>query len=153
MATHAHRDRVLGYIESARSSGATLLSGGEGVDAPGAYIRPVIMTDLDHSHRAVQEEIFGPVVSAFRFSSDEEVIKLANDTKFGLAASIWTTKIATADRFFDAIQAGTVWINTHNVLDLSVPFGGVKESGVGHELGEEGLLSHTKLRVGIKNDT
>ena len=149
----SHRDRVLNYVNAAKGSGATVLSGGEAVEGPGAYIRPVIMTDISHGHPAVQEEIFGPVVSAFRFSSTDEAIAMANDVKFGLAASIWTTRIDTADRFFDAFRAGTVWVNTHNVLDLAVPFGGVKDSGVGHELAEEGLLSHTKLKVGIKRHT
>jgi phenylacetaldehyde dehydrogenase len=152
LVSQAHRNRVLGYVDSARSAGATILSGGEAIEGPGAYITPVIMTDLRHDHAAVQEEIFGPVVSAFRFSSTDEVIALANDTKFGLAASIWTTRLDTAHRFFDAFRAGTVWINTHNVLDFSIPFGGVKDSGVGHELGEEGLLAHTKLKVGIMRE-
>lgn len=152
LVSQAHRNRVLGYVDSARSAGATVLSGGEALDGPGAYITPVIMTDLRHDHAAVQEEIFGPVVSAFRFSSTDEAIALANDVSFGLAASIWTSRIDTAQKFFDAFRAGTVWINTHNVLDIAIPFGGMKDSGVGHELGEEGLLAHTKLKVGIRRE-
>jgi phenylacetaldehyde dehydrogenase len=79
-----------------------------------------------------------------------EAIALANQTRFRLGASVWTKDIDCADRYFDALQAGTVWINTHNVLDLTLPFGGDKESGVGLELGREGVLSHTKLRSGVK---
>jgi len=89
------------------------------------------------------------VLCAFPFRDDEEALRLANDTAFGLGASIWTQGLATANRYFERLKAGTVWINTHNILDLSLPFGGIKQSGVGTELGREGVLSHTLLRAGV----
>lgn len=148
MANHAHRDRVLGYVDRAREAGGTVF-GGELIEGHGAYLRPAIVTGLPHDHATVQEEIFGPVLAAFRFDEDDEAIALANDTVYGLGASIWSTGVGTVQRYFDAFQVGTVWINTHNVLDLALPFGGVKASGAGHELGREGVFSHTLFRAGV----
>lgn len=148
LVSQQHRSRVSGYVEKAREAGATV-SGGEVLDGPGSYFTPAVISNLPHGHETVQQEIFGPVLCAFSFSSDEEAIAIANDTSFGLAASIWTESISTSNRYFDAIEAGTIWINTHNILDLGLPFGGLKESGVGHELAREGVLSHTKIKSGI----
>lgn len=149
LSSRKHRERVAGYVEAARKSGANV-SGGECIEGAGSYFTPAVISGLDHSHKTAQDEIFGPVLCAFAFASDEEAIQLANDARFGLGASVWTRDIDCADRYFDALDAGTIWINTHNILDLAMPFGGDKQSGVGHELAREGVLSHTKLRSCIK---
>ena len=149
LSSRLHRDRVSAHVEAARASGADVF-GGECLDGPGSYFSPAVIAGLDHGHSTAQEEIFGPVLCAFSFANDDEAIALANQTRFGLGASVWTRDIDCADRYFDALEAGTVWINTHNILDLAMPFGGDKESGVGHELAREGVLSHTRLRSGIK---
>ena len=96
--------------------------------------------------RCVREEIFGPVLVATRFDEVGEVTARANDTTFGLGASVWTESLNTAHWFVRQFKSGTVWINTHGVLDLAVPFGGVKQSGIGHELGEEAINHHTTLK-------
>lgn len=143
-----HRARVAEHVDRARTSGAQVI-GGEIVNGEGSYFTPAIITGLDHGHPTVQQEIFGPVLCAFPFKDDEEALRLANDTAFGLGASIWTEGLTTANRYFERLKAGTVWINTHNVLDLSLPFGGVKQSGVGFELGRQGIESHTVVRAGV----
>jgi len=144
----AHRTRVADHVERARSAGAHVL-GGEIIEGEGSYFTPAVITGLDHRHPTVQQEIFGPVLCAFPFKDDAQAVRLANDTAFGLGASIWTEGLKTANHYFERLKAGTVWINTHNILDLALPFGGAKQSGVGFELGHEGILSHTVLRAGV----
>ncbi|MBR0988036.1 aldehyde dehydrogenase family protein [Bradyrhizobium liaoningense] len=147
MVSVAHRSRVVQFVSSAVSAGASLLAGGDILPGPGAYLRPTILMGTPSDHDSVQQEIFGPVLNVFRFNDDAEAIRLSNDTRFGLGASIWTSRIATATRYLEAFRAGTVWINTHNILDLSLPFGGLRDSGIGQELGQEGVLSYTQLRA------
>jgi len=149
MVDAAHRDRVLGYIEAGVAQGAQLLFGGETVDDPGAYMRPALLLGAEHHHRVVQEEIFGPVLVAFPFDTLEEALPRVNGTTFGLGASVWSRDLETVHQFFHQVRAGTVWINNHNTLDLALPFGGWKDSGMGHELGEEGLLSHLLIKAGV----
>ncbi|HZX17803.1 MAG TPA: aldehyde dehydrogenase family protein [Pseudomonas sp.] len=146
---NAHRDKVLGMIKQGLESGAEVLCGGEAISGPGAYIQPTVLTGAGHDDQIVQREIFGPVLTAFSYKDDLEVIQRANATSFGLGASIWTKDVDRINTFFSRMKVGTVWINNHNVLDLSMPFGGVKDSGFGHELGEEGLLDHTILKAGV----
>ncbi|WP_136162111.1 aldehyde dehydrogenase family protein [Sphingomonas flavalba] len=144
----SHRARVAQHVERARAAGAQVI-GGESVDGAGSYFTPAVITGLDHTHPTVQQEIFGPVLCAFAFRDDDEALRIANDTRFGLGASIWTEGLQRANRYFERLKAGTVWINTHNILDLALPFGGTKESGVGFELGREGVFSHTVVRAGV----
>lgn len=145
----AHRDSVLGWIGEGLQAGGSLVCGGRAVQGAGAYIEPTIMSGLPHEASTVQKEIFGPVLAAFSFADDDEAIARANATQFGLGASIWTRDVDRVHKFFNGFAAGTVWINNHNVLDLALPFGGIKDSGVGHELGEEGVLAHTRLKAGV----
>jgi len=143
------QQRVLGYIQSGRKDGATVMTGGEALPGPGAYVQPTVLTDVRPEMRVVQEEIFGPVLTVARFSELDDVLRRANDTKYGLGASVWTRSLDKAHWFIRNFRAGTVWVNTHTVLDLAVPFGGVKQSGVGHELGEEAIRHHTHLKAAI----
>ncbi len=131
--------RVMGYIESGKDDGATLHFGGVQHGTEGYYISPTIFTNTKPSMKIVQEEIFGPVGVVVKFSSEEEVLKEANDTQYGLAAAVFTKDIDRAFRIANKFQAGTVWINCTNLLDMQVPFGGFKQSGVGKELGEYAL--------------
>jgi phenylacetaldehyde dehydrogenase len=145
----SQQKRVLGYIQSGRDEGATVVTGGEPVPGPGSYVQPTVLADVHPGMRVVQEEIFGPVLTVGRFSDLGDVLKRANDTQYGLGASVWTRNIDKAHWFIKHLRAGTVWINTHGVLDLAVPFGGVKHSGMGHELGEEAIRHHTHLKSAI----
>jgi len=145
----SQRKRVLGYIQSGREQGAKVVVGGEALAGPGAYVRPTVFANVKPEMRIVQEEIFGPVLTVGRFRDLNEVLQRANDTQFGLGASVWTRDLNKAHWFIKNFRAGTVWVNTHAVLDLAVPFGGMKQSGVGHELGEEAIRQHTHLKSAL----
>ena len=142
----AQQERVLGYVRSGEADGAKVIVGGKALPGPGAYVEPTILTNVSSAMKCVREEIFGPVLVASRFDEIGEVLTRANDTTFGLGASVWTENLNAAHWFVRQFKSGTVWINTHGVLDLAVPFGGVKESGIGHELGEEAVNHHTTLK-------
>jgi phenylacetaldehyde dehydrogenase len=144
--SEGHKRRVLSYIADARAAGATVLTGGSEPAARGSYVEPTVLTHVHSQMKAVREEIFGPVLVAMPFGSHEEAIALANDSSYGLGASVWTRDISTVHRFVKAFNAGTVWVNNHNVLDMALPFGGMKDSGIGHELSEEAMFSHTRLK-------
>lgn len=141
------RERVLAYVQSGVSDGAELLTGGKGVTNSGAYVEPTVLGNVRQDMKVVQEEIFGPVLVATPFDDLDDVVRQANATKYGLGASIWSQNLTRVQRLIPRLKAGTVWVNTHNVLDLAVPFGGVKSSGVGRELGEEAIRHHTELKT------
>jgi len=146
----AHREKVLGYYDLARTEGATVLSGG-GVprfgDARdgGAYVEPTVLTGLSQSARANREEIFGPVCHLMPFDTEEEAFALANDSVYGLAATVWTRDVGRAHRAGLGLDAGLVWVNTWFLRDLRTPFGGVKASGVGREGGVHSLAFYSEL--------
>jgi aminomuconate-semialdehyde/2-hydroxymuconate-6-semialdehyde dehydrogenase len=127
----AHLEKVMGYVDLARKEGGTIAAGGNRVDRKGFFVEPTIITGLGCECRVLQEEIFGPVVTITPFDGEEEAIAFANSTRYGLAASIWTRDLQRAHRVAAAIDSGTVWINCWLLRDLRVPFGGMKESGVG----------------------
>lgn len=144
-----HMEKVLSYVELAKEEGGTVLTGGEQVflEAPydkGYYLRPTVIEGLSHDCRTNQEEIFGPVVTITPFDSEEEVLKMANSTQYGLSATLWTTNLKRAHRMANELDAGIVWINAWLVRDLRTPFGGVKSSGVGREGGWEALRFFTE---------
>lgn len=146
LVSRQHQRRVLGYIDRGKSSGAQVVAGGTPVEGPGCYVRPTVMTNTDASMEVVREEIFGPVLVAMPFTTHEQAIALANDSAYGLGASIWTQDFSAINRFVKGFKAGTVWVNNHNVLDVAMPFGGRKSSGVGYDLSEEAVLAHTWLK-------
>ncbi|HUI63170.1 MAG TPA: aldehyde dehydrogenase family protein [Steroidobacteraceae bacterium] len=146
LVSKSQQTRVMDYIRSGQQQGATVAAGGKALDGPGSYVSPTILTGVAPHMRVVQEEIFGPVLTVARFNDLTDVLRRANDTQFGLGASVWTRDLNKAHWFIRNFRAGTVWVNTHAVLDLAVPFGGTKQSGVGHELGEEAIRHHTHLK-------
>lgn len=146
-----HMEKVLSYVELAKEEGGTILTGGERVmlDAPyneGYYLRPTVIEGLAYDCRTNQEEIFGPVVTITPFDSEEEVLMMANSTKYGLSATLWTSNLKRAHRMANELDAGIVWINEWLVRDLRTPFGGVKASGVGREGGWEALKFFTEAK-------
>src|SRR5699024_5185520 len=142
-----HREKVLKYIKTAKQEGAKLVYGGKKLEngkfSDGSYVQPTIFTNVSNSMAIAREEVFGPVLSVISFKSEEEAIKLANDTPYGLSASIWTKDLDRSFRVSKAIQAGTVWINNHIEAFPELPFGGFKESGLGREMGVQGLEAFT----------
>lgn len=145
----AHRDKVESYLALARQEGGTVLTGGVRPTVPealqgGYYLEPTVLTDLPTSCRMATEEIFGPVVTLHPFDDEAEVVALANGVRYGLAASIWTRDLRRAHRVAAALQTGMVWVNCWLKRDLRVPFGGVKDSGVGREGGRYSLGFYTE---------
>mmetsp|Transcript_13527 Transcript_13527/g.27670 ORF Transcript_13527/g.27670 Transcript_13527/m.27670 type:complete len:327 (+) Transcript_13527:1-981(+) len=139
--------KVLGYIEKGIEEGATLRLGGHRHGNKGYFIEPTIFTDVEDDMVIAKEEIFGPVMSIFKFKTDEEAVKRANTTKYGLAASVISENGARAISTAHQLRAGTVWINTHNSFDAAVPFGGYKESGHGRELGFEAMENYLETKT------
>ena len=137
--SHAHRDKVESYLKLAREEGGTIRCGGERIDGPGAFLTPAVITGLKSSCRTATEEIFGPVVTVHPFSTDAQAVAMANEVRYGLAASVWTTNLSRAHTVSASLDTGMVWVNTWLLRDLRVPFGGVKESGVGREGGHLSL--------------
>jgi aldehyde dehydrogenase (NAD+) len=137
------------YIETGIEEGATLAFGGEQPDdLPGeCFLQPTILTDVDNEMTVAREEIFGPVASVITFADEAEVIELANDTDFGLAAGVWTEDMRQARRFANRVEAGTVWINEYRTLSYNAPFGGYKDSGLGRENGKEGIEEYRRTKT------
>ncbi len=142
-----HLNSVGQMVESGKASGARLVAGGDVIGGKGGYfLRPTVFADTDHSMDIVSEEIFGPVLVVMRFKDEDDIARIANDNKYGLAASIWTRDISRAHKTAADIKAGILWINAHGIPDMAVPFGGYKQSGWGRENGFESLLQYTELK-------
>ncbi|KAF4999683.1 hypothetical protein FDECE_11437 [Fusarium decemcellulare] len=148
--TRAQYERVLSYIEEGKREGATVSCGGKpytGVNGKGFFVEPTVFTDVKDNMKIYREEIFGPIAAISSFSTEEEAVERANDTFYGLGAAIFTENITRAHAVAKKIEAGMVWINSSNDSDFRIPFGGVKQSGTGRELGEAGITAYTTVKA------
>jgi aldehyde dehydrogenase (NAD+) len=149
--TKAQYERVLSYIEAGKSEGATLALGGEAYknvgNGKGFFISPTVFTNVKDDMKIFREEVFGPFVVIASFKDEDDAISRANDTTYGLGSAVFTKDIVKAHRVARRIEAGMVWINSSNDSDFRVPFGGVKQSGIGRELGEAGLEAYTNKKA------
>lgn len=147
----AHMESILSYIESGKSQGARVAAGGErdmtGENANGYFVRPTIFADVDNKMKIAQEEIFGPVLCIIPFETEEEVVKMANDTIYGLGAGLWTNDVSRAHRVANKLEAGMVFVNKYGCYDFASPFGGLKQSGWGKEYAVHSLQSFTKQKA------
>lgn len=146
VASARHFDRVMSYLDVAREEGARIVTGGARSGDTGCFVQPTVLADAKPSMRVVREEIFGPVVVALPFDDIDEAVHLANDSEYGLAASIWSNDLSAVHRLIPRLQAGTVWVNCHNLLDHNLPLGGFKKSGVGKDLGRASIESYTEVK-------
>ena len=144
------RDRVLSYAGTGNGEGARLVAGGVAATVPGHeggyFVEPTVFADVSAGMRIFQEEVFGPFTSVTRFETEEEALRLANDSPFGLAAAVRTRDVARAHRVAGAVKAGIVWINDHHRLDPASPWGGVGDSGIGREFGTESFEDHFDVK-------
>lgn len=147
LVTDAHRQRVMSYIEAGKAEGATLACGGEAPRLSGAYLEPTVFFDAKPDMKIVREEIFGPVVAVMPFVDEEQAVTMANDSMYGLSGSIWTRDVSRALRVARAVQTGNLSINTGSSVHLEAPFGGVKKSGLGRELGLQVLDHYTEWKT------
>lgn len=140
-------ERVSGFIDAARKEGASIVAGGERLGPAGTFISPTVVADVTSAMEIVREEVFGPVLALQKFHDTDEVVAAANDSVYGLAASVWTESLSNAHRLSSRIKAGTVWINCHSMYDASLPIGGVKQSGYGRDSGREALDSYLETKT------
>jgi (Z)-2-((N-methylformamido)methylene)-5-hydroxybutyrolactone dehydrogenase len=142
--------KVLDYIQVARDEGAQVALGGAAAERPecgdGWFVEPTVFTGVENSMRIAQEEVFGPVLAVIPFEDEDEAVALANDSRFGLGAGIWTTDIGRAFRMAERIQSGTVWVNTYRAVSFMAPFGGYKKSGIGRENGQGAIDEYLQTK-------
>jgi 4-guanidinobutyraldehyde dehydrogenase / NAD-dependent aldehyde dehydrogenase len=144
-----HLDTVLGYVDLGRREGARVVTGGDRAlaETGGAYLPPTILDGVTNDMRVARDEIFGPVLAVLEFDDPEEAVALANDTDYGLAAAVWTSDVRLAHRLSRRLRAGVVWVNTFDAADVTVPFGGFKQSGSGRDKSLHALDGYTQLKT------
>ncbi|MNZ88358.1 Phenylacetaldehyde dehydrogenase [compost metagenome] len=145
LANSAHFQKVNHFFDVARKE-SEIVCGGASLGGRGYYVQPTVVLAKSANDTLLREEVFGPITTFLPFDSDDELISLMNDTPFGLTASLWTNDMSKALRLIPRVEAGTVWVNTHTFLDPSVPFGGVKASGMGREFGGAFIDDYTELK-------
>lgn len=146
----AQQEKILSYIEKGKAEGATLVTGGSipnAVSAEGCYVQPTVFADVTDGMTIAREEIFGPVMCVLDFDDEEEVVRRANASEFGLAGGVFTSDMARAHRMADQVEAGTFWINTYNLCPVEIPFGGVKQSGFGRENSLAAINHYSELKT------
>jgi aldehyde dehydrogenase (NAD+) len=150
VSSRAHLRKVLDYIDIARSEGAQTLTGGERAGDPdlvqGFFVRPTLFTGVQNDFRIAREEVFGPIGAVIRFQDEDDAVRIANDTPFGLAAAVWTQNLGRAHRMIPRLRAGTVWVNSYRISEHTRPFGGFKQSGIGREVGIDALDGYTEMK-------
>jgi 4-(gamma-glutamylamino)butanal dehydrogenase len=149
ISSRAQLDKDLGYIETAKAEGGRLETGGAQIlqDSGGFYLAPTVFSGVTETMTLAQEEVFGPVLGVMRFSGEDEAVRLANSTVYGLASAIWTANLSRAHRMVRAIKAGVVHVNTYGGADGTVPLGGVRQSGNGHDKSLHALEKYTDLKT------
>ena len=141
-----HQQKLAGFFDTARAQNSRIVYGGNLIDGPGCYVEPTIILANDVNDTLLNEETFGPIATFFPYDTEEELLHLMNNTPYGLSASLWTNDLSKALRLVPDIQAGTVWVNMHTMLDPAVPFGGIKSSGIGREFGAAFIDDYTELK-------
>jgi phenylacetaldehyde dehydrogenase len=147
LVSQRQRENVLRFIDTGLKEGAQLVAGGAAADRDGYFVQPTVFANTTgHPLTLTREEVFGPVLIAQPYDDLEEVVREANNTVYGLGASVWTSNISKALRVAERLDAGTVWINSHNVVDPNMPFGGFKQSGIGREHGCSAIEAYTECK-------
>ncbi|SEK09165.1 phenylacetaldehyde dehydrogenase [Paraburkholderia tropica] len=147
MVSARHRDKVAAMIAQGRAEGGEILAGGGDAQRAGFFVEPTVIANAgNRALTVVREEVFGPVLVAMPYDDVEEAIDAANASEYGLGASVWTNQLDRAMRVVDAVQAGTFWVNTHNMVDPALPFGGFKSSGIGREHGRAIIDAYTETK-------
>jgi len=149
LVNEAQVNTVLKYVEIAKEEGATIACGGKQIEGElkeGCFVGPTLITDVTNDMRVAQEEIFGPVACVIKFSTEEEVIAMANDSEYGLGGGVWTRDINRAIRVSRAVETGRMWVNTFNSAPAAAPFGGYKTSGIGRETHKVALDHYSQIK-------
>jgi aldehyde dehydrogenase (NAD+) len=146
LASRAQLQKVLSYFAIAREEGLHCIAGGERLERQGYFVAPTVYRDVPPESRIAREEIFGPVAAMIRFENEQEAVRIANDTRYGLAAGVWTEDLRRAHRLLHAIRAGTIWVNNYRVIGHTLPFGGYGHSGIGREMGLAALDAYTEVK-------
>jgi len=146
MVSSEQHQKVLGMINTGKQQGAKAVAGGDKGASKGYFVKPTVFTNTKDSMDIIQQEIFGPVVCAIPFKDEEDLVSRANNSVYGLAAAVWTNDVSRALTTAKQLKAGTVWVNTYNIFDAALPFGGYKQSGWGREMGEEALNNYLQTK-------